>query len=297
MKHCGACNNACPRPSWELHATALCSEGKCVLACDELYADCNHQSADGCETSTADDPKNCGGCGNVCKDGELCWRGACGCPNGFTQCGLECKKLDSDNDNCGACGAQCRAPTTAADPAWICGPNVTPANTKWMCAASACSLQCAPGFGDCNDLFCQDGCEIDLLSNHDNCGACGNKCEPAQECVRGACICPTGTTRCGDSCVDLSNDVRNCGGCNYRCPGPSGRLSGGGPTCVDGECGYVCYPGYADCDGHPGNGCEAHLDSDPRHCGSCENKCNITAGQPCVLGVCLTRDCDAGVVN
>jgi len=56
---------------------------------------------------TDGDRDNCGFCGNACKDGVLCWRGACGCPNGYTQCGDDCKKLDSDRDNCGACGKMC----------------------------------------------------------------------------------------------------------------------------------------------------------------------------------------------
>lgn len=300
VKHCGSCATPCPTPASELHASALCASAKCEVVCDELYADCNHDKADGCETATVNDPKNCGFCGNACKDGVLCWRGACGCPNGYTQCGDDCKKLDSDRDNCGACGNLCRAPTSDADPSWTCGPGITPAHTDWTCASAACTLQCKPGFGNCNTDLCADGCEIDLKTDANNCGACGNQCDVGQACVDGACLCPIGTTRCGDECVDVLVDVTNCGGCGHRCPGPAsprpGRPGGGSPTCTGGTCGYVCFPGFADCDGDSDNGCEANLTNNQLHCGTCQTKCNVAANQPCVAGQCLTRECDAGVV-
>lgn len=296
VRHCGACANPCPRPPYAHHATSLCAGGTCEIACKELYADCNHALADGCETSTASDPKNCGACGVTCNEGDLCWRGACGCPSGYTPCGDECKKLDSDVDNCGACGKLCRAPADKDDPAWTCGPGVTPANTMWTCASSACTQQCKPGFGNCNQAMCSDGCEIDLRSDPLNCGACGHACEAGQTCNQGTCLCPSGTTRCDDECIDVQVDPRNCGGCGNRCPGPSGATAGGGPSCVSGSCSYVCSPGFADCDGAAYNGCEAELSRDQLHCGSCTTKCNVGAGQPCVSGKCLTKDCEAGVV-
>lgn len=297
-RNCGACANVCPRPAYVMHASALCAGAKCELACNELYADCNTTMTDGCETATATDPKNCGACGITCKEGELCWRGACGCPNGYTQCGTECLKLDSDIDNCGSCGSLCRAPASNTDPAWTCGPGVTPPHTGWTCATAACKLLCKPGFGDCNDAFCSDGCEIDLASDPLNCGTCGHACTAGQTCGGGTCLCPEGTTRCGDRCVDLAVDPLNCGSCGMRCPGPrAGTTSGGGsPGCTGGTCTYVCFPGYADCDDVVYNGCEANLSNDQLHCGSCTTKCNVQAGQPCVTGQCLTRECDAGVV-
>lgn len=300
VKNCGACGAACPRPPKSFNATALCAGGKCEYACAELTADCNTSPTDGCETSTASDPKNCGSCGVTCKEGELCWRGACGCPSGFTQCGDECKRLDSDSDNCGACGSLCRAPASGADPAWICGPGNTPANTAWTCATAACTLQCKPSFGNCNQVLCTDGCEIDLLTDPSNCGACGNKCADGQTCSQGACMCPAGTTRCGDNCVDTLLDARNCGSCGARCPGPgavrNGKTVGGSPSCDAGKCSYVCYAGFADCDGEVFNGCEVTLASDPRNCGACGTECKVAQGQPCVASRCLTRECDAGVV-
>jgi hypothetical protein len=94
------------------------------------------------------------------------------------------------------------------------------------------------------------------------------------------------------------SDPANCRTCGGRCPGLSSasarRAAQGGPTCIGGECSYVCFPGFADCDGDYDNGCEVNLQNDPRHCGSCKTPCPLGPGQPCVAGQCLSRDCDAG---
>jgi hypothetical protein len=296
VDHCGACNAPCPTRTSSTHGTFLCSGGECRLACDAFRADCNNSTDDGCETATESDPSNCGACGNACDEDDLCWRGACGCPSGFSRCGDTCARLDSDNRHCGACGAVCRAPSDSNDPRWKCGPGVTPPSTQWSCASASCGLECKGGSADCNGNFCGDGCETDLLTDPKNCGACGQACGPGQWCQQGACACPPGTTQCWDECVDLQRDPLHCGACGDYCPGPSatrpGARSTGAPACENGTCTYVCFPGFADCDGSIRNGCETDLRTSQRHCGSCGNECEVAAGQPCVEGRCLTKTCD-----
>ncbi|MDB4939267.1 MAG: Tryptophan synthase alpha chain [Labilithrix sp.] len=293
IEHCGACGNACPSMPKSFHATPVCSKSTCTIACDELSADCNHDAADGCEVFTGDDPKNCGGCGNVCKDGELCWKGACGCPSGFTQCGNDCKNLQSDGLNCGSCGKHCVAPPSN-DPEWICGPSVQPDNTGWGCAGGTCKIACEPLFGDCDANLCSNGCETDLTNDPLHCGSCTRACGANQQCVNGTCLCPSGTTRCGNRCVDLGSDASNCGACGNGCDGAEGGDANGIPTCTKGRCGYLCYAGFADCDHRIDNGCEVEIGTDPLHCGSCTTKCDGERGQPCVEGKCLTKPCGPG---
>jgi alpha-tubulin suppressor-like RCC1 family protein len=73
------------------------------------------------------------------------------------------------------------------------------------------------------------------------------------------------------------------GGCASPadCPGGAAHTS---VTCNDGQCGLECEADYTDCDGDlTTNGCEAHLDSDPMHCGACDHACFVPQ---CDLRVC-----------
>lgn len=69
------CQSAADCPAGE-HETATCEAGVCELACEEGYADCTE--APGCETATAADRANCGGCGVSCA--AFCEAGECNDP-------------------------------------------------------------------------------------------------------------------------------------------------------------------------------------------------------------------------
>jgi alpha-tubulin suppressor-like RCC1 family protein len=61
---CGQCGNTCSRPN----AASSCSNGQCVrAACNEGFADCNHDDADGCEVDLRSSADNCGACGTTCR--------------------------------------------------------------------------------------------------------------------------------------------------------------------------------------------------------------------------------------
>lgn len=83
------------------------------------------------------------------------------------------------------------------------------------------------------------------------------------------------------------DSVENCGACGVRCASVHGAAS-----CVAGSCRIACDKGFADCDGHPGNGCEADLGADRVHCGSCSKSCS---GAMCEGGVCAARHLATGV--
>src|SRR6185312_4632093 len=101
MDDCGACGNVCSFP----HSGARCNAGKCERAdCDTDYADCNMDSADGCETNLLL-PGNCGSCGN--SDNQS----ANGCETDLTaaascgSCGTDCTRLaNTSSARCGESG-------------------------------------------------------------------------------------------------------------------------------------------------------------------------------------------------
>ena len=99
---------------------------------------------------------------------------------------------------------------------------------------------CSTGRGDCNDSAA-DGCETDLTSSKDHCGACDAACPGASganvTCQAGKCVntCFLGTGDCDkdpkNGCeTNINEDPKNCGTC-------------GAPACTDGP------NGTAACDG------------------------------------------------
>jgi hypothetical protein len=50
---------------------------------------------------------------------------------------------------------------------------------------AACTINtCMAGFANCNNVF-NDGCEVNLQTDINNCGSCGHHCVMA--CVMGMC--------------------------------------------------------------------------------------------------------------
>ena len=304
-ENCGTCGNACVE-YLPLNMKSRCIAGRCELECvnrnDFIVTDnrdCNNLVDDGCEVDVRISAENCGACGNVCPAGQSCRNGKCGCPSGKIECpmglGTICVDPQTDDFNCGACGKVCGPPQDACLP--------MPPETKYGCVAGSCAMKCNSRRYDCNDDIgtkgcASDGCEVGGLNDRDNCGGCGIKCKPNEQCmlVNGEgpfCTVPcgdTGRTLCPDGkCVDLLSAIDSCGFCSNACPeaGPNQVRA-----CHKGVCALECEEGFADCNADQSDGCETNLRSHPNHCGGCGNECNLALGQPCVEGKCLMTTCD-----
>ncbi|HEY3358711.1 MAG TPA: choice-of-anchor D domain-containing protein [Polyangia bacterium] len=103
-----------------------------------------------------------------------------------------------------------------------------------------------------------------------------------------------------DGGADPQTDPSNCGTCGHVCVTPHAT-----PACVAGACAVgACAASYADCNGLPGDGCEADLRATVDHCGQCDIACtNGHGATTCQAGVCVPscdpgyRDCDGTAAN
>ena len=193
------------------------------------------------------------------------------CPTAFGGPGYKCAvNLLTDNANCGACGNVC--------------PEFPLLSMRTRCVDGACKRECSDGAADCNGLV-DDGCEVALLRDPANCGACGKACPAGVKCIDGSCGCPAGMTDCGSAdCRNTSSDDDNCGACGHECPStgdeppPPPNMRYG---CRDGECGrLLCMGSWADCNGDLADGCEVDLAADKDNCGACAKAC--ASGQTCI---------------
>ncbi len=195
--------------------------------------------------------------------------------------------LQTDPENCGACDQTCGYPGADA----LC--------TDGMCAMGPC----ATGFHDL-DGDAGNGCEYPCLETRDgeeacdqidndcdgpvdegfdltgdvaNCGACGERCAPANAepaCTGGECT----VAACVDGFEDADGDVAN--GCELGCA-PS---NDGVEACdrIDNDCDNEVDEGF-------------DLDADPDHCGGCNEACALANSESsCEGGMCLLVRCRDG---
>jgi len=155
-----------------------------VAPCPAPLASCGGRCTD-----TRDDRNHCGACGRVCAASEVCQNGACvpNCAPGETLCSsasggdagggeLLCVSLMTDRAHCGACGRTC--------------------GRDQVCSGGTCTFMCTGGTIECRgatgagrdagtdetERYCAD-----VMSDRNNCGACGNQCIDGYTCVDGRC--------------------------------------------------------------------------------------------------------------
>jgi hypothetical protein len=303
LTHCGMCNMGCSFPN----AAASCNMGVCAMgACNAGFGDCDNMAATGCESPTANDPANCGMCGNACPTAPnavaACSNGVCAlaCNNGFENCdgsaanGCE-TNIASSVTSCGACNRACA------------GTNVA----SRSCNNGVCDSTCNLGFANCTQPAApamDNGCELNVAASDTNCGGCANNCgqqgNPANgfECddtqflTQAACGC-SANTECNAGAM---------GSCN------GGLCSCNGVACKQGEA-CVSNGGVSTCSCGGGAGCGANetccdapagcfnLRADAQNCGACGRAC--TAGFVCFDTGAFTApecrcddaaDCNAG---
>ena len=147
---------------------------------------------------------------------------------------LRCIDVLADDENCGGCGIVCAdgRGTECVRGSCVCG------DFELGCGGDSESFCCPVNPPERNDRYCAN---LELDAN--DCGACGEACDPLQadRCDGGRCRCGdarepcegTASSTCcvGDfatECVDLTSDRAHCGECNRSCDFRE--------SCVDGDC-------------------------------------------------------------
>jgi hypothetical protein len=111
-----------------------------------------NQCMEACRACNGNTSRLCGSCGAY----------AC-CSTGLACCNGICTDVNSDPNNCGACGKVCAAST--------------PFCIQGVCTVNPCALGLT---------YCDPAC-VDLSSDPFNCGACYKQCPSNEVCAGGVC--------------------------------------------------------------------------------------------------------------
>ncbi len=179
------------------------------------------------------------------------------------------------------------------------GASIAEDASRDMCPSDKCK---AP-YGTCSTSTYL--CDVDLSSDPDNCGSCGNQC-PREGwrnelfhakwiCVQGTCQMSCSSThyadcngRIEDGCETIMATNQDCAACGHACPD--------GTICADGVC-KGCGPTETNC-----SGACVDLESDDSNCGACGEWCpSFPPDEPfpppnmlygCSAGSCGNLKCD-----
>jgi hypothetical protein len=128
-------------------------------------------------------------------------------------------------------------------------------------------LRCLAGSCSCMATVCGSIC-VKVDENPENCGACGNACADNQWCDHGSCTSVCEGTICDRWCTDLTTNDGACGACGHAC-GSAESCQSGVCVCTGTMCGSVC----------------VDLSSSATNCGTCGQLCG--PGQCCTDGHCV----------
>jgi hypothetical protein len=215
----GPCATGTLRCSGASGPTCVSETMPSAEVCNSADDDCDSRADEGFNLRR--DPQNCGRCGNRCEAGSTC-------------CNSRCTNTTNDNNHCGACGTRCPDGTRCRNA--MCMPTNMPmagmpsggAGTGGVSGSPAGGAgasgspstggsggaECTPACGQ--GLTCCGGRCVNLMTDKDNCSACGNVCPFADS----GC--------CNGSCANLI-DGKTCGACDVDC---SLLLNDDGLTCM-----------------------------------------------------------------
>lgn len=204
----------------------------------------------------------CGGAGQYCGNNAEC-EGALVCCDGSIVAGRTtdpfCANLQTDSNNCGACGKTCPGGTACVNGA--CGP----------CRTDA----------DCGSRTCCDGTCVDVTNDPFDCGRCANTCANGGLCCGAVCTAPDDILNCG-KCDGVCAPGEVCIG--FQCVTPDAGTDATADAVADGSS-----DGSSDAasDGASPDGASdgAATDAEAGACLVVSQGCSADGGEPCCAGL------------
>ncbi len=285
----GQCTTAADCPGSDTACqTRTCKKGVCGVSNTPSGKTIADQTPGDCQSNT------CDGVGNIISiadntdtplaQGE-CWSGTCvdGVPYQVAlPAGTACSTGTCDGSG------HCSGSTSACSVASDCPGTDTDCQSR-TCTNGVCGVVNTPGGtptssqipGDCQSTVCDgSGGTTLVVDNTDTPVAPG-------ECLVGTCsggVPSSQPAAAGTTCsIGFCDGAGHCVTCLVASQCPA-RANATAVCNSDGTCGFVCLPGFGDCNGNPSDGCEVMIGSDPNNCGVCGKSC--APGQSCVSGVC-----------
>jgi hypothetical protein len=295
--NCGACGRACL-------VNQFCNGGTCMdpaaITCPATMVACTDPAAGKTYcTDLNSDPRNCGGCGQVCAAG--CQNGTCAggvavdagtapagsdggatggtCGGGLQMCPTGCTSFADDAQNCGGCGIPCGGSCNMG----ICmslGTNAFGAicNRNAECAGGACMDQPRFGWpmGYCTSICdaqrpCGAGRVCVGPATSGGFGTCRQICATDADCGRAGFVCSAGA--CAPDC--RTNQMM-CQG--QFCDAATGHCSNQQPPVTCAAPMQMCTDTAA------GKSYCTDTLHDPGNCGACSKVC--AQNSICTDGVC-----------
>jgi hypothetical protein len=161
----------------------VCDNGVCRLTCNSGYEDCNAKagSSDGCEVNL-NSINSCGtNCSNIVKcssangSNPVCDNGLCvlSCNEGYQDCNYEYGKSDG-------CEVRLNSPATCGTNCW----DIMNCGVYSVCKNGVC--ECQVGYANCDGDW-NNGCEINMTNDENNCGGCNITCGIGEKCINSKC--------------------------------------------------------------------------------------------------------------
>ena len=179
------------------------------------------------------------------------------CEEPFDLCDGECVDTRVNESYCGSCDVACELGELCLDGECLADCDDCEPFSE-VCVEGVC--ECREGFTLCN------GECVDIESNIEHCGECGEPCTPElfEVCDSGECVLGGNCDldECDDACVDTNVDPLHCGDCDSPCFGDE--------LCVGGICRAYepldegCNTCPCSCEDSPGTMCcfSDYLDAD-----------------------------------